>query len=41
MKTLIYNWKETINEDELNNVIETKRMVDYMYRTNDFIKNHL
>ena len=22
MKTLIYNWKETINEDELNNVID-------------------
>lgn len=29
------------SDNELNNVIETKRMVDYMYRTNDFIKNHL
>ena len=29
------------SDNELNNVIETKKMIDYMYRTNDFIKNHL
>ena len=29
------------SDNELDNVIETKNMLDYMYRTNDFIKNHL
>lgn len=33
--------KLTKSDNELNNVIETKSMLDYMYRTNDFIKNHL
>ena len=29
------------NSNELNSVIETKKMLDYMYRTNNFIKNYL
>ena len=33
--------KITKSDNELDNVIETKNMLDYMYRTNDFIKNHL
>ena len=33
--------KLTKSDNELDNVIETKNMLDYMYRTNDFIKNHL
>lgn len=33
--------KITKSDNELDNVIETKNMLDYMYRTNDFIKNRL
>ncbi len=29
------------NSNELNSVIDTKKMLDYMYRTNNFIKNYL
>ena len=28
-------------DNEFNNVRNTKLFIDYMYRTNDFIKNHL